>query len=371
LSSGGPPLSFDPHTPNPARIHDYLLGGHDNYDADRRVADQIKKVAPAAEMAASSRLFAGRAVTWAALQHGITQFADIGSGLPSGQAVHRLARAADPSSTIAYVDSDPLVTRSAQRILHPLDGGIAFLHADLRDPETVLADPALAKVIDLDDPVMILLTLVLQFMTAEQAREAVAGYARLLAPGSVIAISVPSIADPAAFTRVQELWPGELHNHTRAEIASFLDGLDLVPPGLVLARGWRGDMPQADVPPRSRKAYVLAAAAWRRLAVRLGRRGGRGWKPNRAGRRSPGHLDYHIALDRDLRHASGLVSLRGQRDRHRCVLSAGRRFAAPWRSRGRLPLFRVRPRKGGAPLAAAAGSWLAVPRHVPSLRGPA
>jgi hypothetical protein len=250
-------------------MHNYWLGGHDNYDADRRLADEIGRALPqradsqavAREMVTNSRLFSGRAVTWAALQHRIRQFADLGSGLPAGQAVHRLARAAAPASTIAYVDNDPQVTHSAQRILHPVDGGVAFIQADIRDPAAVLGDPGVTKVIDLDQPAMVLLTLVLQFMDAGTAGAVVAGYAEQLAPGSVIAISVPRNDHPASFARVRDLWPGEVHNHTRAGIASFLDGLQLVPPGLVLARGWRGEMPQADVPPRSQKAYVLAAAA--------------------------------------------------------------------------------------------------------------
>jgi O-methyltransferase involved in polyketide biosynthesis len=250
-------------------MHNYWLRGHDNYEADRRLADEIEQalprrgdgLPPVREMVTNSRLFSGRAVTWAALQHGIRQFADLGSGLPDGQSVHRLARAAAPSSTIAYVDSDPQVNRSAQRILHSADGGVAFIEADVRDPGAVLGNPGLVKVIDLDEPVMVLLTFVLQFMGAEEARAVVAGYAGQLAPGSVIAISVPRNDDPASFTRIRDLWPGEVHNHTRAEIGSFLDGLELVPPRLVLARGWRGEMPQADVPPRAQKAYVLAAVA--------------------------------------------------------------------------------------------------------------
>jgi hypothetical protein len=107
---------------------------------------------------------------------------------------------------------------------------------------------------------MILLTLVLQFMPAEEARARRGRVRRAARAGERHRDQRPPYPDSAAFTRVRDLWPGELHNHTRAEIASFLDGLQLVPPGLVLARGWRGEMPQADVPPRSQKAYVLGTA---------------------------------------------------------------------------------------------------------------
>lgn len=246
----------------------YWLGGHDHYDADRQLADQIERAClPVPQMVRDSREFARRAVTWAASRHGIRAYIDLGSGLlsarpPSARPVHCAARAVIPGAGVAYVDSDAYVAYEASRHLQGDDGAI-LVHADLRDPGAVLADPDLGTVIGLDEPVMVLLTLVLQLMSAGEARAVIAGYARQLRTGSVIAVSVPRVDDPASFARVQDLWPGELHNHTRAEIASFLHGLELVPPGLVLARGWRGEMPQADVQPGAQRTYVLGATAYK------------------------------------------------------------------------------------------------------------
>ena len=139
---------------------------------------------------------------------------------------------------------------------------MTLVHADLRDPDAVLADAALGEVIDLGEPVMALMTFVLHLMPAGQARQAVTGYARRLAPGSIIVISVPRSEDPAAFGRLRGLWPaGEMYNHTREQILSFFAGLDLVAPGVVLARGWRGDMQQASVTSVGQPAYLLGGAA--------------------------------------------------------------------------------------------------------------
>lgn len=139
--------------------------------------------------------------------------------------------------------------------------GVALVQDDLRDPASALADQGLGKVIDIAQPVMVLATLVLHFIPADQAREVIAGYAARLAPGSIIVVSVPRNEDAESFARVREVWHGELHNHTRAEVVLFFDRLRLVPPGIVLARGWHGEMPLADIP-AAREIYVLGGAAW-------------------------------------------------------------------------------------------------------------
>jgi hypothetical protein len=227
-----PGLPFDPHTPKPARIYDYWRGGHNNYDADRRRADEIERLYPAVrKMAADNTGFAGRAVTWAAL-NGIRCFVDLGAGLLTGECIHRTARTVIPGARVVYVDYDLEVTNEAEMILDK-DGhdGVAVIRADLRDPAAVLAEPGL--------------------------REVVAGYVRGVAPGSVVVISVPRDDDPRLFGEVQAAWPGgELWNHTREEVAGFFGDLEMVSPGVVAARGWRGGMRDANVQP-DRKTYVL------------------------------------------------------------------------------------------------------------------
>jgi SAM-dependent methyltransferase len=264
----GNPRPFDPYTPNPARIYDYWLGGHDNYEADRKRAGEIEQWYPSVrQMARNNRAFTGRAVTWAATswygQACISQFLDLGSGFPGRDgSIHSAARAVIPDARVAYVDHDPEVCDEASLILDKdsRDGGIAVICADLRDPATVLTAAEMAGVADPRQPLCVLLALVLHLMPAGQAGEVAAGYVRILAPGSLVVISVPRVDDPVSFREVRALWPGgELHNHARSDVAGFFAGLQMVPPGLVVARGWRGGMKDANVAPAA-KAYVLGGA---------------------------------------------------------------------------------------------------------------
>ena len=263
-----PNLFFDPYTPKPARMYDYWRGGHTNYAADRRKADEIKGWYPAiGQMVADNAAFTGRAVTWAA-RNGISQFLDLGSGLPAGDCAHATARMVIPDARVAYVDHDREVTDEARLIIDKDGGkGIAVVRADLRDPAAVLADPGLRNVVALDEPACVILAMVFEFMPARTAREVVAGYARRLAPGSLVVISVLRNDDPASFTEVRAVWPGgELYNHTREEIVSFFGaGLEMIPPSLVVARGWRGGMQAANIAP-ARPTYVLGGAGQKPLA---------------------------------------------------------------------------------------------------------
>jgi hypothetical protein len=245
MAASTPSTAFDPHTPKPARIFDYWLDRHNNYEADRRKADEVEAWYPSVrQLVAENEAFVGRAVTWAA-RNQIRGYVDLGSGLPAGSSsVHTAARAVFPDARVAYVDHDLEVTGQAEMILdrgfHP---GIAVICADLRDPAAVLATIRLQDAIDLGRPACVLLALVLHFMPAGMAREVVAGYAAQLAPGSLVVISTTRNDDPGSFREVRALWPGgEVYNHTREDVAGFFGDLELVPPGLVVARAWRGGM---------------------------------------------------------------------------------------------------------------------------------
>jgi O-methyltransferase involved in polyketide biosynthesis len=262
-----PPFGFDPYSPKLARMGDFWREGHNNYEADRRKAREVDLHYHGAvrQVVADAAGFGVRAVTWAARQ-GISQYLDLGSGMLTGDCTHRTARAVIPAARVAYVDHDPEVIDETEVILDK-DGheGIAAVRADLRDPGAVLAAPGLLGVIDPGAPACVILALVLQFVPAEQAREAVAGYAARLAAGSVVVISVPRNDDPESFAEGRAVWDGELHNHSRQEVTGFFgDLLELVPPGLVVARGWRGGMPDADVSP-GLPVYVLGGGAWKPL----------------------------------------------------------------------------------------------------------
>src|SRR5712691_646670 len=156
-------IPFSPDVPNVARMYDYFLGGKDHLAADRAAAQAILRGFPeVARIARANRTFQARAVAFAAAR-GITQFIDLGAGLPTLPATHDTARAACPDARVAYVDNDELVIAHARALL-AVDDKIAVVPADLRDAGAVLTDPALVQVIDLGRPVCILLVSVLHFL---------------------------------------------------------------------------------------------------------------------------------------------------------------------------------------------------------------
>lgn len=250
---------IDPATPNTARVVNALDGGRDNYAADREEAQRLLEICPQlATIMRENRAFLGRAVTWAAGQ-GVRQFADLGAGLPAAPAVHEVAQEADPAARVAYVDHDPLAV-SHLRALYRAEG-TAVLQADLTGPDAVLGDPALKTVIDLAQPVCVILGLVLGFLPARRAREVVAGYARLIAPGSVVVLSSLRFSDEGVWKDARAAFTAApLRNHSPGQARRFLAGLELVPPGLTAAQGWRGGWRDAPVT-RGGLACVLAAVA--------------------------------------------------------------------------------------------------------------
>ena len=243
-------------TPNMARVYDYWLGGKDHYAADRAEAERLLAIyPPLRDMVRENRAFVTQAVTWAARQ-GIGQFIDLGVGLPASPAVHQTARAVLPSARVAYIDIDPVVLSHARALLATSDG-VAAVAADLRDPAAVLADPQLRAVIDLREPVCVILAAVLHFLDSDAARQVTAGYARLIAPGSCLVISVACYDDEALGKRLSaEYTAATWHNHSHVDVVSFFAGLKLVGPGVTEAQTWRAWMPEPVL--RRREGHVLA-----------------------------------------------------------------------------------------------------------------
>src|SRR5215472_14824323 len=148
---------IDTSVPHPARVYDYFLGGTDNFPADRVAAEAAIKTFPrTAESARAARAFLRRVVRYLAAEAGIRQFLDIGSGLPSGENVHQVAQSVAPQARIVYVDNDPIVMLHAQTLLAGSpEGAVAFLDADLRNPEHIRSEAA--KTLDFGQPVAVLL----------------------------------------------------------------------------------------------------------------------------------------------------------------------------------------------------------------------
>ena len=257
--------AFDPATPNMARVYDQLLGGKDAFPADRAEAGRLLEIyPPLRDMARENRAFVAEVATWAAGQ-GISQFIDLGAGLPASPSVHRAARTVIPTARVAYVDIDAVVLSHARALLATGDG-VTAVAADLCDPQAVFASQELRKVIDPARPVCVILGAVLHFLDADAARAVTVGYARLMAPGSCLVISVACFDDEdLAKQLAEEYTAAEWHNHTPADVASFFAGLEMAGPGVGEAHTWRPWQPEPVF--RRRDGHVLAGVA-RRRAVR-------------------------------------------------------------------------------------------------------
>jgi len=239
-------VAFDPSKPSMARAYDFLLGGKDNFAADRELAQQLLEIYPqTADLMRENRAFISRAVRYVA-GHGVSQFLDVGAGMPTSPNTHEIARAVRPAARVVYLDIDPVVISHASALLATNDG-VAAMHGDARAPEAIAANPELLKVIDLGEPACVILAMVLHFVDATTARDIVAAFSRLLAPGSYVIVSVGRGKDEVGEQMRQTYSAASLYNHSEEQITSFFGGLALVPPGLAEARSWRAEWPQVHV----------------------------------------------------------------------------------------------------------------------------
>ncbi len=201
-----------------------------------------------AQMARENRQFLGRAVAYVA-SRGIGQFIDVGAGLPTAVNTHDVAKNANPAAKVAYIDNDPVVIAHARALLARNPGVIA-LPGDMRDPPAVLADPGLTALVDLAQPVCLLLSGVLHFLDLDTARGVAGGFIRAIAPGSYAIISVGTGRSEGSEPFRTAYTAARLFIHTPDEIVSFFDGLEVVAPGVVPARGWQGEGPVLHLEPR-------------------------------------------------------------------------------------------------------------------------
>jgi hypothetical protein len=241
---------MDPTVPHPARRYNYWLGGKDNFDADRASADLIKKEFPTIEDAArANRGFLRRVVTTMVHQHHVTQFLDIGAGLPSAGNTHEIAQTLNPEARVVYVDNDPLVMVHARALLTPLSdvGTTSYIEADLRDPASILTDPALRDTLDLSQPVGLLLVAILHFIQDNDDPYDIVR--QLLAPlpaGSFLALShvginllSPDLA--ARFAEINRNAGIDMPQRNLDQITPFFDGLQIIEPGIVPIQRWPFD----------------------------------------------------------------------------------------------------------------------------------
>ena len=241
--------AIDTTTPHSARVWNYLLGGKDCYAVDREAAEQYRKIFPEiVDIARTDRAFLGRAVRFLAGEAGVRQFLDIGTGLPTMDNTHEVAQRVAPESRIVYVDNDPLVLLHAQALLTAAPPGVTdYIEADLRNPEAILAGAE--RILDLDQPVAIMLLGILHFITdQDEALDIVGRLLTALPPGSFLALSHATLdiggqAAVEAQTEAQEYWNENasvpMAPRTKAEVIRFFDGLELLEPGVVSLSRWR------------------------------------------------------------------------------------------------------------------------------------
>ncbi|MBS2963117.1 SAM-dependent methyltransferase [Actinocrinis puniceicyclus] len=268
LTPGWTVGEIDTSVAHTARMYDYFLGGKDNYEVDRDVAEQVLAIYPQVrELARENRAFLGRAVRYLARQ-GIRQFLDIGTGIPSPGNTTDVAHEVAPDARVVYVDNDPIVISHAGALLADHDPAhTSIVYGDLRDPVAILHHPRVRAVLDFNEPVAILLVSVLHFIDdGDRPAEIVRALMQAAPPGSFLALSHAS----AQGEREQELateaaatWDratARLNLRDRTAITSFLDGLELVEPGLVPIPWWQPDREVTADPERN---WGFAAVAYK------------------------------------------------------------------------------------------------------------
>jgi hypothetical protein len=249
---------IDVTRPSVARVYDFWLGGKDNFAVDREMGGRMAELNPSLpRLVRDNRRFLCDAVA-AAATAGVDQFLDLGSGLPAHPAVHEAVREVIPDARVCYVDNDPAAALHAAALLASGDG-LAAVAADLTEPEAVLAHPGVRAVLDFARPVGIVLGAVLHFLPADAAGRLCAAYLSRAAPGSWLVVSTGYYADKELRGRVQEAAThARFWNHDVAAVTGWLEGLQIVPPGVCEAGRWIAGVGGV---PTGRPVYPLAAAA--------------------------------------------------------------------------------------------------------------
>ncbi|TDU02447.1 S-adenosyl methyltransferase [Streptomyces sp. 846.5] len=248
-----PTVDLQTDRAHPARVYDYMLGGKSNFAADREAGEKIIAEWPGSrDSARAARAVMHRMTRRLAEVHGIRQFLDIGTGIPSAPNLHEVAQGIAPASRIVYVDNDPIVLAHARALLTSTpEGRTAYVDGDLRDPAGLLADPALRGTLDLTRPVALTLINIVHFLSDEAVHPLVAQLMDALPSGSLLALTAgtaDSAPEQAAIASQRYREAGiENHLRTHAEVERFFVGLELDDPGVVLINRWHPDLDHGPV----------------------------------------------------------------------------------------------------------------------------
>ncbi|WP_329398996.1 SAM-dependent methyltransferase [Streptomyces lydicus] len=245
--------AVDVTIPSVARMYDYYLGGKDNYAVDREACEELSKVVPSTQvLAINNRRFLQRVVRWLAGEHGIRQFIDHGSGLPTQDNVHQVAQRIDPAARVVYVDNDPIVLAHGRALLEE-NANTSVIQADMRDTDGIFGSPEVERLIDFDQPVAALFVSVLHCIPdSDDPAGLIKRVADRLAPGSFLVVCQLVSEDAATRDFVTEFMRVQTHGQwgrvrQAHELAGFLDGLEILEPGLLEVSTWK---PDADIGPK-------------------------------------------------------------------------------------------------------------------------
>jgi hypothetical protein len=239
--------SVDTSVAHVARVYDFWLGGKDNFAADRVAGQRAIEAYPDIVYSVrANRAFLARTVRYLVREAGVRQFLDIGTGIPTANNTHEVAQAEVPESRIVYVDKDPVVLAHARALLASAEGGAtAYVDADLRDTDKILAESA--GLLDFSRPVAVMLMAILQHIdNAEDPYGIVGSLVAAVPSGSYLALSHPaSDIEAEAMAemgkRLNQLMAEKVTFRGQGEVTRFFDGLDLVEPGMVRVQQWRPD----------------------------------------------------------------------------------------------------------------------------------
>ncbi|WP_433455071.1 SAM-dependent methyltransferase [Streptomyces sp. CA-142005] len=253
MSSTPASRDIDTSRPHSARMYDYYLGGKDHFEVDKQAAETVAAVYPGIFVCArENRSFMHRATRVLAREHGIRQWLDIGTGIPTEPNLHQVAQSVVPDARVVYADNDPLVLKYAERLMRSTSQGrTAYIEADVKDPTFLLNAPILSEVLNLNEPVALSLNALMHFITDEQDPYGIVN--RLLdalPSGSALALShcTPDL-DPTTWQKVTDVYTNAgtpVQFRSRADVARFFDGLELLEPGITMGHRWRPDFSSAD-----------------------------------------------------------------------------------------------------------------------------
>ncbi|CAO0835212.1 SAM-dependent methyltransferase [Streptomyces microflavus] len=248
-----------------ARVYDYILGGKDHYPVDVEAGDAMARHWPALPVhMLENRRFMHRAARFLAEERGIRQFLDIGTGLPTSPNLHEIVQEVAPESHVVYVDNDPIVLAHARALLQSSpEGATAYVDANMHDPDAILDSQEFRELIDLSQPVGLMVIGIMHFILPPDDRRLVQRLLDPLPSGSYLAMTIGT-ADfaPEEVNRVAQEYRQQGMPFVLRELAtatSHFDGLELQDPGVTQVHSWRPGPEQNGIDGRDIAMYGAVA----------------------------------------------------------------------------------------------------------------